>query len=208
MLATRMLDKRSDLPPAVRETIAMIRRNIELEAHFVDDLLDVTRIARGKMELATSPMDIHDAVLRAVEITHGDIEAKGLTLDVKLEAQRHDVNGDAARLQQVFWNLLKNAAKFTPHGGRIFVRSRNESNFVVVEVQDTGIGIEPAVLPQLFEPFTQADVAITRQFGGLGLGLAIAKATVQGHGGEIRASSEGTNRGATFVVSLPLNAAG
>ena len=137
LFATRMLEKHTDLPAAVRAALAMIGRNVELEAHFVDDLLDVTRIARGKMELTRAPIDVHDAVLRAVEVAGSDFETKGHAVEVKLEARRSEIDGDRARLQQVFWNLLKNAAKFTPPRGRVDIRSHNEGDTVVIEVQDT-----------------------------------------------------------------------
>ena len=208
-MAMAVLDKRADLPATVRDTLAMVRRNVDLESHLIDDLLDVTRIARGKMELARTDTDLHEAVRRAVEVSAPDIEAKGqrLTVDVSNEACR--LHGDPARLQQVFWNLLKNASKFTPSGGSVEIRALCQSDgAATVEVTDTGIGLEPGAAERIFSPFEQASVSITRQFGGLGLGLAIAKATVEAHGGTLRADSPGLGKGATFTVRLPLAADG
>jgi two-component system CheB/CheR fusion protein len=204
LLVTEMLLERDDLQADVRESLAMVRRNVALEAQFVDDLLDVTRIARGKLALTREPVDLHDVVARAVEITRGDFAAKQQRLAVELGARRHGVDGDAMRLQQAVWNLLKNAAKFTPARGDIAVRTRNEDRAIVVEVADTGIGIEPAHLETIFDPFVQADGSIAREYGGLGLGLAIAKAAVRGHDGELIAHSVGAGRGTTFRIVLPL----
>jgi PAS domain S-box-containing protein len=204
LLVTEMLLERDDLADEVRQSLAMVRRNVAIEAQFVDDLLDVTRIARGKLALTRAPVDVHDVVARAVEITRGDFAAKRQRLAVELGARRHGVDGDAMRLQQAVWNLLKNAAKFTPAGGDIAVRTRNEDRAIVVEVADSGIGIAAAQLEAIFDPFVQADVAIAREYGGLGLGLAIAKATVRGHDGELTAHSEGPGRGTTFRIVLPL----
>ena len=139
-----------------------------------------------------------------MEISTPDIKAKNQRLTVALGAQRHQVTGDAARLQQVFWNLLKNASKFTPNGGGISIRSRNEPGRIVIEVTDTGIGFEPEAAERIFDAFAQANEAVAREFGGLGLGLAISKATVDAHGGVLRAESVGREKGATFVVELPL----
>ena len=203
-MALYTLARRSDLPGPVQQAHEMIKRNVELEAHFIDDLLDMTRISRGKMEIVRQDMDLHEAVRRAVEVSSPDMEAKGQTLTMALDAAQHRVNGDFARLQQALWNLLKNAAKFTPEKGAISLRTRNEPGRVVVEVTDTGMGMEPETLARVFRPFEQADASITRLFGGLGLGLAIAKGTAEAHGGELHASSPGLHQGATFTLSLPL----
>lgn len=204
MMATATIERRKDLAQPVRDALDMIRRNVQLEARFVDDLLDVTKIARGKMELVRAPMDVHEAIRHAVEISQADLEAKKQRLAVNLAAAAHRLDGDFQRLQQAVWNLLKNASKFTPGGGEIRLRTWNAGGQLIVEVSDTGIGIEPDALPRIFDPFMQADLSITRQFGGLGLGLAIAKATVLGHGGELRAASAGQGLGTTFTLSLPL----
>ncbi len=203
-MALGMLRQRQDIPAPVREAHEMIKRSVELEARFIDDILDVTRITRGKMEIVRKEMDLHVALERAVEVSSTDLSTKGQPLTVTLAATEHTLSGDFARLQQVFWNLLKNAAKFTPAGGAIQVRSRNEAGSILVEVTDSGIGMEAEALQRIFAPFEQANVAIAQNFGGLGLGLAIAKATVEAHGGSMRASSPGLGHGATFTVILPL----
>jgi two-component system CheB/CheR fusion protein len=205
LMAVHTLARRKDLPPAVREAMEMIRRNIQIEAHFIDDLLDLTRIARGKLDVICEPVDAHEMVRRAVEICAPDLEAKQQRLTVALDATAHQMKGDASRLQQVFWNLLKNASKFAPIGGEIRVVSyNNPAGRLVVEVTDNGIGIASDALEKIFDAFVQADEKIRRQFGGLGLGLALSKATVDAHGGILRASSAGRGHGATLSVELPI----
>ncbi|MBV9491609.1 MAG: hypothetical protein JO069_18105 [Verrucomicrobia bacterium] len=166
--------------------------------------MDLSRIARGRMEVARAPLDLHETVRHAVEVTKPDFDAKRQRLTVTLEAPEHRVHGDARRLQQVFWNLLKNASKFTREQGAIAIRSRSEAGRVVVEVSDTGIGFDAEAAARIFDPFEQADSSVAREFGGLGLGLAISKAAVDAHGGTLRAHSPGKDRGATFTVELPL----
>ena len=206
-MALAVLSKRTDLPETITKTFAMIRRNVELESRFIDDLLDVTRIEHGKMEITRADINLYEAIERAVEVSAPDIEAKEQRLTVTLEQAECPFNGDFARLQQVFWNLLKNASKFTPKGGLIEIRSRCQvGDQFVVEVSDTGIGLEADAIERIFQPFEQASASITREFGGLGLGLAIAKATVDAHGGTLRVSSPGTGQGATFTVGLPSTA--
>ncbi len=207
VMALSMLASRTDLPDKVRDALEMIGRNVRLETRFIDDILDMTRITRGKMEIVRRDMDLHEAVERAVEVSAPDLTAKEQTLVINLDAAAHRLSGDFARLQQVFWNLLKNASKFTPNGGKVILRSHNEPERVVVEVTDTGIGLEPGADERIFKPFEQADATIAGEFGGLGLGLSIAKATVEAHGGELRVSSPGRNQGATFTVSLPTGSA-
>ena len=203
-MAMATLSRRTDLPEPVRQVHAMIQRNVALETRFIDDMLDVTRIAHGKMEIVREDLDLHEAVRRAVEVSKPDLEAKGQRLTVTLEGETCRFHGDLARLQQVFWNLLKNASKFTPDGGAIEVRSRcTVGEDLVVEVIDSGIGMEAEAAERIFKPFEQANISVTRQFGGLGLGLAIAKATVEAHGGTLRAESSGLGQGATFIVTLP-----
>jgi two-component system, chemotaxis family, CheB/CheR fusion protein len=204
LMAARLLSRRKDLPPEASEALAMIERNVQLEAQFIDDLLDVTRISRGKLELVLERVDVHEAVRRAVEVTRTEIEAKSQALQLELEAAEHQVLGDGRRLQQVFWNLLKNASKFTPEQGTIRVVSRNERGRISVEVHDTGVGFDPSEGDRIFAAFEQANDSVSREFGGLGLGLAIVKATVEAHGGTIRAHSAGKARGATFCLELTL----
>jgi PAS domain S-box-containing protein len=203
LMVASLLEMRDDLPADVREDAAAIRRNVELEARLIDDLLDLTRIVRGKIHLRLEPLDLHAVLAQAIEICRSEIADKGLHLAVALDDRAPGVMGDPARLQQVFWNLLKNAAKFTPAGGTISVRSScGPGRKAVVEVADTGIGIEAEAISRIFEPFEQGNTGITRTHGGLGLGLAISRALVDLHGGRIAASSPGKDRGATFRVEL------
>jgi PAS domain S-box-containing protein len=202
------LEENPRLPEDVRSSLAMVRRNVELEARLIDDLLDLTRIARGKLGLSLRATDARQVIEHAVETAKREIEAKGLRLVTDLASGDLSVWADAPRLTQVFWNLLSNAVKFTPPGGEVAVRSAVEASGggedLVVSVTDTGIGIEPDVLPRIFDAFEQADRRITRQFGGLGLGLAVSRALVELHGGRLTAASEGRGTGATFEVRIPL----
>ncbi|HKP93505.1 MAG TPA: PAS domain S-box protein [Chthoniobacterales bacterium] len=187
------------LPPEVDEGLRMVCRNIELEARLIDDLLDLTRIARGKLRLHLRKSDAHDLLSHAMEIVRDEISSRNLNLAVQLNAADHLILADASRLQQVFWNLLKNASKFTPGAGAVTVRTLNpQPNALHIEISDTGIGIEPQHLDKIFEAFEQGG---TRR-EGLGLGLAISKAIVEMHNGSIRAFSEGPGKGARFVIDL------
>jgi two-component system CheB/CheR fusion protein len=203
LMTAESLLKRPELPPRVLDGLKMICRNIEVQRHFIDDLLDITRIARGKFELMREPVDAHDAIRAAVEVCMQDLATKQQQLELGLEASECTVLGDFARVQQIFWNLLKNASKFTPERGKVTLRSWNDGEHFVVTVSDTGMGIDPTRLTDIFEAFRQGDTSITRRYGGLGLGLAIAKATVEALGGSIAAESDGVNKGATFRVRLP-----
>jgi signal transduction histidine kinase/CheY-like chemotaxis protein len=200
-----------DSPP-VREALEVIRRNVELEARLIDDLLDVTRIAKGKLQLSFEIVCVHEILQRAHEICRDDIAAKHLQVEFRLRAAHTHVEGDPARLQQVFWNLIKNSVKFTPGKGRIIIETANPApEEIEIRITDTGIGIEPEKIDKIFNAFEQGQVAITRRFGGLGLGLAISKAMVDAHGGKIRVESPGKDRGSTFSLTLktvPAPAAG
>lgn len=204
-LAT-LLEKSPELPASIRGDIEVIRRNVEMEARLIDDLLDLTAISRGKVRLHFEALDAHAALRRAMEVCQKQIEDKGLDVSLSLKAEDRIVWADPGRLQQVFLNLISNAAKFTREGS-IALRTRNQASEngsrLIVEVADTGVGIEPSLLPKLFNAFEQGNVGTTRQFGGLGLGLAISKALVNLHNGRIKAESEGKDRGATLVVDLP-----
>ncbi|MFL6263629.1 MAG: PAS domain S-box protein [Thermoanaerobaculia bacterium] len=188
------------------EDLARIRRNVELEARLIDDLLDLTRIASGKLELHRREIDLRQVLEHALATIERELEGKGLCLEVDLAGEEHRLWADAPRLTQVFWNLLSNAVKFTPPGGVIRLRSavQPRARELAVEVRDTGIGIETDVLPRIFEAFEQTDRRITRKFGGLGLGLAVSRAIIDLHGGRLTAVSEGRGRGAVFTVHLPL----
>jgi PAS domain S-box-containing protein len=202
------LELNADLPPALRENVTMMRRNVELEVKLIDDLLDVSRITSGKLRLQCDRLDINQLIRHVCETCQQSIREKGIHLHSDLDAGVGDVIGDPARLQQVFWNLLNNAAKFTPEGGDIHVTTRyseedGQAGQVQVTVRDSGKGITPEILPRIFDAFEQGEPGVTRQFGGLGLGLAISKRLVERHRGSIRAQSEGPDKGATFIVELP-----
>ncbi len=192
------------VPDEQREDWATVARNVEWEARLVEDLLDVTRIGRGKMAFHRSRLDLHEVLRTAAEgVRAGGAAKKRQRVEVDLRAERHQVVGDAGRLGQLFANLLGNASKFTPDGGRIGLRSRDVGGGVVrVEVSDDGIGIEPDVLPRIFQPFEQGEGETNRVYGGLGLGLAIVRGIVEAHAGRIRASSDGRGKGATFTIDL------
>lgn len=183
---------------------AIMRRNLDLETHLIDDLLDVTRISSGKLQLNCEPMDANLCLQHAVGICQAEIDAKGLQLAFELVAPRHFVNGDAGRLQQVFWNLIKNAVKFTPSGGWISVKTQcGDGNRLAVEFGDTGIGIDSVPLGHIFDPFFQAQHSLTNRVGGLGLGLTICKAIAEAHGGTLSVASAGLGKGTTFRLELP-----
>jgi signal transduction histidine kinase len=187
----------------VKEALEVVRRNVELEARLIDDLLDVTRISKGKLQLSFETISIHQILQRAYEICRKEIEAKNLEVEFELSAVHTYVEGDPARLQQVFWNLIKNSVKFTPEKGRITIETVNPApNKIEARVIDTGIGIEQEKIDKIFNAFEQGQTEITRRFGGLGLGLAISKALINAHGGKIRVQSPGKDQGATFSVEL------
>ncbi len=201
--ATYLEDNAEKLPPEFAEDIEIIKRNVQLQARLIDDLLDLTRIARGKLHLELEDCDAHTIIRNALETASSAIAAKKLKVATKLEAKEHHIRADCIRLQQVFWNLINNGVKFTSPGGEITVRTFNDKQARFhFEIVDTGIGIEPQRLASLFQPFEQADPSVTRQFGGLGLGLAISKRLVDLHGGTIEAESRGRSFGATFKVTL------
>ncbi len=208
LMAAAALREDERLPADAREQLGMIERNIALEARLIDELLDVTKIEHGKLELRAQLCDAHLLIDRAIEIVEDDARAKAINFERAFGAARSRLMVDPARFQQVIWNLLRNAVKFTPPGGRVFVRTREEKGaedetWLRIEVADTGIGIDPARLEQIFQPFDQGGLTGDHRFGGVGLGLAIARAVVELHGGRVTASSAGVNRGATFVVELP-----
>jgi signal transduction histidine kinase len=194
--------------PKLRQALEVIRRNVELEARLIDDLLDVTRIAKGKLQLSLEVVDLHEILRRAYEICREDMAKKSIEVKFELDAQGVHVEGDPARLQQVFWNLVKNSVKFTPANGRITMATSNIlPDEIEVRITDTGIGIEPEKVGKIFNAFEQGQTSITRRFGGLGLGLAISKAMVDAHRGEIHVESPGKDKGSTFVVQLKTVAA-
>jgi signal transduction histidine kinase len=188
-----------DLPGEIEEGLKMVCRNVELEARLIDDLLDLTRISRGKLQLHLRKSDAHEVLGHAMEIVRDEINSRELSLSVELYASEHHVIADSSRLQQVFWNVLKNASKFTPDRGTIVVRTVNPKPAALqIEISDTGVGIEPEHLDKVFDAFEQ--VGTRRE--GLGLGLAISKAIVEMHHGSIHAFSAGPGKGAKFVIDL------
>ena len=204
LAAATVIERDARLPAETRDDIGMIRRNVELEARLIDDLLDLTRISRGKLELRSQPTRVCTVLKHALDVCASDIDAKGLHIAFNSDEGSPWVSADPPRLQQVFWNLIKNAVKFTPAGGCIGVRCMSDDHGqVIVEVTDSGVGIDPEVLPHIFNAFEQGGRRVTRDFGGLGLGLAISRALIDLHGGMITAHSKGPNQGALFRVSLP-----
>ena len=191
------------LPAEFVEDIEIIKRNVRLQARLIDDLLDLTRVTRGKLDLQFEDVDAHILVRDAIDIANSAIAAKKLTFSAHLNAEEHYIRADSIRIQQVFWNLINNAVKFTPSDGKIDIRTSNDDNGRFrFEITDNGIGIEVDRQASLFAPFEQADPSISRQFGGLGLGLAISKHLINLHGGTIEAHSRGRSYGSTFTLAL------
>ena len=206
LMTAMALEQNAALPQEIRESLNLIRRNVELEARLIDDLLDLTRISRGKMELHLTEIDFHTLVHRAIEICRSEFSSKSQAISLHLDAKGHKSEGDSVRLQQAIWNLIRNAAKFAPENGSIVISTRNSSaNKILFEVKDNGIGFEPASAEKLFQAFEQGGRQITRQFGGLGLGLAITRSIIHAHGGTIHAASKGVGKGATFTFEIPLH---
>ncbi len=194
-----------ELPPAFLNDIQMLRRNVELEARLIDDLLDLTRITKGKLHLSPEEADVHELLQAVAGMYQSEIRGKRLRLATLLDAQRRHVKADPGRLQQVFWNILKNATKFTPEGGTIEITTDNslDGGAIVIRIIDSGIGMTPDTLSRLFKPFEQALDDRVRRQGGLGLGMAISRALIEVQGGTISAASEGEGKGASFTVTLP-----
>ncbi|GLU31779.1 response regulator [Trinickia caryophylli] len=207
LAGTRVLEVMPGLPDAAQGSVKMIRRNIELEARLIDDLLDLTRVANGKLRLTLETVDVHEVIDSVLELFRSEIQVKQQDVHVEKMAENHYVLADRARLQQMLWNLVRNAAKFTPDGGHIYVRTRDARMQIEISIEDTGIGIAPEQIPKLFNAFEQGSQRMTQQFGGLGLGLAITKALTDAHGGTVNAQSPGPHCGATFTIALPTVAA-
>lgn len=200
------LNENPEMPEAFREDIAVVMRNIQLETRLIDDLLDFQRIIKGNLSFATDPVDMHAMIRNVIAICRADVKERGHRLAVELNAGRSIVAGDSARLQQVLWNILKNAIKFTEPGGDIRVTTTVEdAGTLLITVVDNGRGIEAEMLGNIFGAFEQGSVQGMTQFGGLGLGLAIAKNFVTKHGGTVEAESLGRDQGATFSIRLPLS---
>jgi CheY-like chemotaxis protein len=191
-------------PETWREDVEMMQRNLDLEARLIDDLLDLTRIVRGKLSLNATVADVNELVDAVARMYQSEILAKGLRLSLDLAAVRHHARVDPARLQQVFLNVLKNATKFTPEGGKIEVRTDNLDGAVRVSIRDTGVGMTREMQSRLFRPFEQGTEEVVRRYGGLGLGMAISKALMEVQGGSISAASDGPGRGSTFSMAIPV----
>jgi signal transduction histidine kinase/ActR/RegA family two-component response regulator len=205
---TRLL-RTSAVPPAdVDRALEKVERNARVQSRLVEDLLEVSRIASGKLRLDIKPLDLVVLLNTALESIRPAAEARGVTFDRDIPVASLPTAGDPDRLQQVIWNLLSNAVKFTPPGGRVTLRLRRDGRTDELTISDTGIGIDSEFLPNVFETFRQGDASTTRMYGGLGLGLSIVRNLVEMHGGEVKAASEGTGKGARFTVRLPVRTAG
>ncbi len=192
------------LPPELMPWLEIIERNVLSEARLIDDLLDLTRISKGKLPLTKVDHDLHITISEVVEMFYGEIEAKNIALTVDLDAKSHCSFVDPGRIKQIMWNLTKNAIKFTPEGGRIRICTTNpDPHRIEIEIEDTGIGIDHDIIDRIFEPFEQGEQSITRHFGGLGLGLSISKMLAEMHDGRLKAASEGKGHGARMSLELP-----
>ncbi len=198
LLLMRQLDNQT------RHAIETIMRNAQTQTQLIADLLDVSRIVTGQLRLSVRSLDLTSAIEAAIEVVRPSADAKSIRIETVLDPAARHFAGDPDRMQQVFWNLLSNAVKFTPRRGRIQVRAKRMNSYVEVSVSDTGRGIDPKLLPHVFERFRQGDSSTTREFGGLGLGLAIVRHLVELHGGVVNAYSGGEGTGAEFVVKLPI----
>ena len=203
LAALDALKTKSPPPAELNDTLAMMRRNIELESQLIDDLLDLTRITKDKLQLQFESVDAHQAISNVVEICASEVSAKKLQVQLDLRAGHFHVMADPAKFQQIIWNLFKNAIKFTGENGAITISSANHlPNILTIGVSDTGIGIEPEIMERIFNPFEQGERSFQRRFGGLGLGLTISKSLAQAHGASLIAKSEGRDRGATFLLTI------
>jgi signal transduction histidine kinase len=203
LAAITFIENHFELPLAMREQIDMIRRNVETEARLVDDLMDLTRLARGEVELDLETIDAHAALRNVVTMFQNQIDSHRLVVTIALSASAHHVRADSGRFHQILLNLLSNAVKFTPDRGAIMVRSFNLQDQLKIEISDTGVGIEPELVSRLFEAFEQGERTVNRRFGGQGVGLFIVKSLVKMLDGEIAAASPGRDKGATFTLGFP-----
>lgn len=206
VVAAMEIDAR--LPSDVREDLAMVRRNVELETRLIDDLLDLSRVISGKLRMRAEPISTKSLIQNVLNMVSSDVNQKSLNVRCQWLASRDCVDGDPARLQQLIWNVIKNAVKFSSQRGEIAVRLWNSDDTTLqLEIRDRGVGINPALLTRIFNAFEQAETSSARQPGGLGLGLTISKAIVEMHGGDIRADSDGPGKGTTITVTLPVSTA-
>lgn len=203
---SRLLPSIAPTDPGFRDAVASIMRSAQLQARLIDDVLDVSRIMSGKLRMSVENVDIVRLLNASIEAVRPSANAKGITISSTFSPDLGVIVGDATRLQQVVWNLLTNAVKFTPRNGNVHVSARSTSSHIEIAVRDSGEGIEPSFLPHIFEPFRQAENPSTRVHGGLGLGLSIVRYLVEAHGGTVAADSAGRGAGATFRVMLPIGA--
>jgi PAS domain S-box-containing protein len=204
---TQLLRRRVTHESDLRQGLDTIERNVRIQTQLIEDLLDISRISSGKLRLDIRRVEPVSFVDAALETVRPAADAKGIAIEKQLDPAAGPIFGDPDRLQQVVWNLLLNAIKFTPKGGKVQVLVESKESQIEIRVIDTGIGIDAEFLPHVFERFRQADASSTRSHGGLGLGLSIARHVVELHGGTITALSAGTGRGATFIVQLPIGGA-
>lgn len=203
---TRVLQTRLDDKATLARGLEIIERSARSQQRLIEDLLDTARIITGKLRLETGPVDVIHVINNALDVMRPAAEARGITINCEFDPRADLITGDADRLQQVVWNLLSNAIKFTPEGGRVEVKLERVDPYAQITVSDTGIGIRPDFLPQVFNRFHQADATSTRRHGGLGLGLALVRHLVELHGGTVAVTSAGENQGSQFTVKLPLRA--
>ena len=201
---SRLLGDGELQPQDVHTAVDAIQKSSQIQAQLIEDLLDVSRITAGKMVIDHQPVDLGASVMLAVDTVMPSAQSKGVGLHVDIPDEEVIVNGDSRRLQQITWNLLTNAVKFTPSGGDVFLTLRREGDSALLEVRDTGQGIDPSFVPHVFDRFRQADSSTTRAYTGLGLGLAIVSHLVEAHSGTVEAHSDGEGKGATFRVAIPL----
>jgi signal transduction histidine kinase len=202
----RLLRRRPQDPQGVERAAEVIERNGMAQSRLIDDLLDTASIISGKLRLEIGPVDLASVIEEAVQTIRPAADAKGVSLQAELPPEVGQITGDPIRLRQAVWNLVSNAVKFTPQGGRVEVRLERIDPHICITVSDTGKGIKAEFLPDIFDRFRQADASITRRHSGLGLGLSLVKYLVELHGGTIDVASEGEGRGTTFKILLPVRA--
>jgi signal transduction histidine kinase len=204
LLWTRLMSSGRLDPARVPEALGSIQHCAESQSRLIEDLLDMSRMVSGKLHLHVIETELAGVAYDAVNVVQPMAQAKSILVEASIDPTAGRVRADTNRVQQVIWNLLGNAIKFTPHNGRVYLKLQRKADRVEIQVTDTGQGIAPEFLPHVFDRFRQGDAAVTRHHGGLGLGLAITKQLVELHGGTVSVHSDGLNRGATFTVGLPL----
>ncbi len=205
LMAVTTMDLDPNIGPAAKEELETIRRSVAIQVRLIEDLVDVARVVNGKLKFIVTLIDLHDPLKAAIRSCQDGLRDKQLELRTDFKATNASVYGDAGRLQQVFWNILRNAIKFTPEGGWISIKTYNETpELIAIDISDNGVGIEPSACSRIFSAFEQGSDNVTSKYGGLGLGLSICGALIEAHGGTVTAASDGVDRGSTFTVRLPL----